>query len=391
MDIELGTSGDLRSSWREWEELFRRDELATPFNSPEWGRAWLDSWGADVEPWLLRVHDGGRIAGIAPMALRRDLPARVLTMVGKDPGDYWDVIAAPADRQRVAHAVGAELVRRAREWDAGVLNCFPPGSGTLENFAVAGLRVFRRPSVASPAIELPATFDAYLATLPASRRQNLRRHLRRLDSGEVHLREIDDPTDLAEVMQRWRALRSLQWRARGRRITPSHETDHFHRFMLDAVTRMLPLGMAVVWEFSWTDRVVGVYVNFADEQSFYWYLGGFDPEVAHLGLGKIAVGAAIRASIAAGRQRFDFTRGDDAYKYWYGAADRMLASVIIGHRRLRSRIAMTAAMGLSSYRAYTSSRRKVAGNQLQKVDQPLRQPRWPAPRKCDRSAAGSLL
>ncbi len=304
----------------------------------------------------MRVRQGGRVAGIAPLALRRDLPARVLCMIGKEPGDYWDVIAAPGDRDNVALAVGGELARLAGRWDAGIFSCLPPESRTLERFTSAGLRIFRREPVASPAIELPSTFDAYLASLPAGHRQNLRRHLRRLDGGDVVLRHVDDPADARDVLQRWRALRSRQWRVRGKLITPAHEQEHFHRFMLDAVTRLLDVELAVVWEFSWRERVVGVYVNFADSRSFYWYLGGFDPDCAQLGLGKIAVGAGIRASIEAGRRRFDFTRGEDAYKYWYGAVDRHLASVVIGHDGARSRAAVGVARVLSAHRARKTRR-----------------------------------
>jgi CelD/BcsL family acetyltransferase involved in cellulose biosynthesis len=123
--------------------------------------------------------------------------------------------------------------------------------------------------------------------------------------------------------------------------------------MSDAVSRLLDDKLAVVWEFTVKERTIGVYVNFADQRSFYWYLGGFDPDpaFARLGIGKIAVGAAIRSSIEAGRRVFDFTRGEDAYKYWYGATDRHLASVVIGHPGFRSRVAMGAAELLSAYRA----------------------------------------
>jgi CelD/BcsL family acetyltransferase involved in cellulose biosynthesis len=351
MDVELVHASDVDSVWDDWERLFQVDQLATPFNSPGWGRAWLEHWDPKAEPWFMRVRDGDRVAGLAPLALRRDLPGRVLWTIGKDPGDYWEVIAALEDRDSVALAVGTELMRIAHRWDAGVLNCFPPQSRTPDQFASAGLRIFRRVPVISPRIELPETFEAYLSALPSSHRQNLRKHLRRLDSGEVTLREIADRAELTEVMQRWRDLRSLQWEARGRRISASHEKDHFHRFMLDAVTRLLDADLAVLWEFSWKERVVGVYLNFADERSFYWYLGGFDPDCAQLGLGKVAVGAGIRASIAAGRGVFDFTRGEDSYKYWYGATDRHLASVVIGHPGARSRVALTAAKMLSTYRA----------------------------------------
>jgi CelD/BcsL family acetyltransferase involved in cellulose biosynthesis len=352
MDVELVATTDLDSAWRDWERLFRADVLATPFNSPGWGRAWLEHWDAAAKPWLMRVHDGTRVAGIAPLALLRDRGIRLLTMVGKEPGDYWDLISAPQDRQAAATAVGVELARLSHLWDAGILSCFPPGSQTLDAFASAGLRVFRRAPLASPAIELPRTFEEYLAALPANRRQNIRRHLRRLDSGEVRLRRVDDPGALGEVMGRWRDLRSRQWQAAGRPMTAEHQQERFHRFMLAAASHLVNAGMAVVWELSCSDRVAGVYVNFADARSFYWYLGGFDPEFTRLGLGKIAIAASIRDSIAAGRHLYDFTRGEDAYKYWYGAVDRPLASVVIGHPGTRSRFALAAARLLSAYSSH---------------------------------------
>lgn len=85
--------------------------------------------------------------------------------------------------------------------------------------------------------------------------------------------------------------------------------------MLDAVRRLVPAGLALVWELRHEDEIAGVYVNFMDERSFYWYLGGFDPALTHLGLGTIAIAAGIRASFEAGREVYDFGRGEEAYKY----------------------------------------------------------------------------
>jgi CelD/BcsL family acetyltransferase involved in cellulose biosynthesis len=343
MEVELVSERDLDAAFRDWEMLFRVDDLATPFASPAWGRAWLEYWAPDAEPWLMRVHHGGRVAGVAPFALRRGRRARMLSMVGKEPGDYWDVIAAPADRESVAMAVGAELARRGTSWDAAVISCLPPESRTLEAFDLAGLRMIRRPPVASPAIALPDTFEAYLASLPRSHRSNLRRHLRRLDQREVVLREVTDAAEVPAVMRAWRELRSRQWKMMNRQLNPEHQADRFNSFMVEATKQLIDEQLTVLWEFSHDSRIAGIYLNFADAHRFYWYLGGFDPDLSALGLGKIAIGASLRASIEAGRRLYDFTRGDDAYKYWYGARDRMLASVVIGHGRARSRLALCAA------------------------------------------------
>jgi len=203
------------------------------------------------------------------------------------------VVAAPADRAAVSAAVTEELVRRRGEWDAEILSCLVPDSATSDVLAGAGLRIMHRSAVACPAIALPSTWDAYLAMLPRGRRGNLPRHLRRLDEGEVELREVRDPGELPRAQARRQELRQLQWDERGRSLNPMHRTDRFRAFLLEEVRALVPPARALVWEFRVAGQTTGIYVNFVDSRSFYRYLGGFDPAHAALGIGKIAIAAGI--------------------------------------------------------------------------------------------------
>jgi CelD/BcsL family acetyltransferase involved in cellulose biosynthesis len=92
----------------------------------------------------------------------------------------------------------------------------------------------------------------------------------------------------------------------------------------------------LVWEFVRGDEVIGVFINFCDARSFYQYLGAFAPELGHLAIGKVATAEGIRSSIAAGRSYYDFTRGNEEYKYWYGAVDRLSPTVVLRSGRMRS-------------------------------------------------------
>ena len=124
----------------------------------------------------------------------------------------------------------------------------------------------------------------------------------------------------------------------------------FGDFMLEVTSALVPAGLALVWELRHRGAVAGVYVNLVDERAFYWYLGGFDPALASLGVGKIVIGASIRESIAVGRRYYDFTRGPEAYKYWYGSADRQAGALVLGHGGARSRAALVAARALAAVR-----------------------------------------
>jgi CelD/BcsL family acetyltransferase involved in cellulose biosynthesis len=360
MEVELVAAEDLADALHDWERLQASDPDLTPFNSAAWARAWLEHWDRQIQPWLMRVRRGDQVVGIVPLALRRVRGARILTMLGKEPGDYWDIIAAPADRPGVAQAAAAELGRRSRAWDVGVLSCLPVGSDTVAGLDRGGLSIFRRERVRSPAIRLPSSFDDYLRTLSSNRRGNLRRHLNRLDRGEVVVRQVQQREQVPEVMRSWRELRIRQWHDTGRHLNPTHAEERFYRFMVEVAIALLEGGFTALWQVFHRDRLAGVYLNFCDKRAFYWYLGGYEPELAALGVGKIVIAATLRASIEAGREWYDFARGEDSYKYWYGAEDRLLESVLLAHGGARSRVASAGAQALSRYRERRSGQRARA-------------------------------
>jgi CelD/BcsL family acetyltransferase involved in cellulose biosynthesis len=340
VEIHRGTVEDLLP---DWEELFEEDVEATPYSSSGWSRAWWRIWGDSAELWLALAHDGSGLRGLAPLAITRHGGLRVLRPVSGDIGDYWDVLAAPEERAGTSAAIAREIATRRQEWDAVVLHGLPAGSEIGGALEAAGLRVRRPRAATCPVIELPATFDAYLGSLPAQRRSNLRRHLRRLDEGELELREVERPEDLERAIGRWHELRERQWQAAGRNLYGLQRSTAFRAFMLEAARLMAPAGLLTVWELRHEGEVAGVYVNLVDRRAFYWYLGGFDPSLSQLGIGKIAIAQGIRASIDAGRRTFDFGAGGEPYKYWYGATDRRTAVFLAGSSLLRSRVGLLAA------------------------------------------------
>ena len=193
---------------------------------------------------------------------------------------------------------------------------------------------------------LPDDFDEYLRLLPGSHRSNVRKHLRRLDEGQVELREVTDVSDLDRTIGRWHELHLKRWAALSKRIDPTHAKPFFREFILDAMRALVPQRLASVSEFRIDGEVVGVYVNLIDDQAFYWYLGGFEPSRAKVGLGKMSVAHGIRWSIETGRRYFDFTRGEESFKYYFGAVDRHCPAMMVGNRRLRS----LSAIGLNELR-----------------------------------------
>ena len=335
-------SGTIEPLLPEWDELFRADPDATPFSSAGWARAWWPHWSDNAAPWIVTVRDANRLVGLAPFVAARRGPFRVLAELGRPPANYWSVLAVPEARAAVGTAVAAELRARAREWHALLLGGLPEGSDFEAALRAAGLRVRARRPTPYPGIVLPDSFDRYLEDLPRKRRKDLRRHLRRLDDGALQLRDVTDPAELRAAIDRWQDIRVRWWQSRNKQMDPEHATTRFRDFVRDMVLELVPQGRAQVWEFRQDGEVVGIEVNLMDATHFYSWMGAYEPDVAHLGLGKVAIGESIRASIAAGRSYYDLMVGDEEYKYWYGATDRHCRWLMVGSGRPGSRAALAA-------------------------------------------------
>ena len=353
MDVTFHEDG-LEAMLPEWRDLFLADPRATPFVSAEWAEAWWPHWAGSARPCLVAAREGERLVGLAPLVLRRRGPFRVLAPLGRDPANYWDVLTRPERSEAVAAAMAHALAERAGEWDAIALGGVPGGSVTGRELERAGLRVDRREPVPHPGIELPASFDEYLAGLPSKRRKDLRRHLRRLDDGEVERCELTADEEIRAAIDRWQELRVRWWRDRGRSLDPEHAGPRFREFLRDLMPSLVAAGLGLVWEYRHRGDLVGVELSLTTERTFYAWLDGYEPAAASLGLGKLAAGDGIRSSIAAGRSYFDFMVGAESYKYWFGASDRHCEWLMASHGGARSRAARLAGL-LAGSRAARSA------------------------------------
>src|ERR671936_1018267 len=159
----------------EWSELARRRAYPTVFLTPEWiavARA-----HDPREQITLRIAD----RGIAALARSDD---GTISFAGGELSDYEDVVAVPSDVPAVASALA--------DWIAGEratarFEYVPEEAGTIAAMApvlaAAGHDVRVERLVSSPRVALPDTFDAYVQSLARTARHELRRKMRRLETG----------------------------------------------------------------------------------------------------------------------------------------------------------------------------------------------------------------
>src|SRR2546426_26104 len=167
--------------------------------------------------------------------------------------------------------------------------------------------------------ELAPDFETFVQGLTKKERHELRRKIRRLESGrEVTFRFATD-AERSAVLDRFVALHRL---SRGEKATfMTAERERFFRDMADAlaIPGWLRLGVLRV-----DGEDAAVLYAFAYAGTLALYNAAYDPALAPLSVGIVCHAYAIREAIAERLATYDLLRGNEPYKYDLGAEDHWL-------------------------------------------------------------------
>ncbi|MFC2048425.1 GNAT family N-acetyltransferase, partial [Chloroflexota bacterium] len=168
-----------------WADSSNHLRWNSPFVLPAWLQVWWQELGSEAELYLGTVRQGEEIIGIAPLQIRE---GRASIIGSTDVCDYLDFIVVPG-REKDFFSV---LLDDLRQQDINHLDLesLRPDSTALTNLVgIAqnrGYEVLCRQEEVSVELDLPATWEEYLAALSSKQRHEVRRKLRRLsEAGKV--------------------------------------------------------------------------------------------------------------------------------------------------------------------------------------------------------------
>jgi len=357
-----------------WDELAARNPWATPFSAWAFHRAWWDAYGANAHDQTIVVVDEAAADDAPPVAIvpfmhRHEVEttdavtrttmrhganveltpveptAKAILFGASYHADYATVLTDPADLAAVADAVVEHLAEASPDdthplpWDVVDLRRLRCGDPTADELGAAfGRREMRegwtlnveREDVC-PVVTLPvgADLDGYLATLDKKARHEIRRKVRRAEgAGEVRLEESAAPlVDLDAFID----LHQKRWGDDGLfPPTPGGDQSRvlFHRlfelFGPDGPIRLTFLTVDA--------RRVAAGVHFETADTVMYFNAGVDPDARELSPGVVMVARYVERALASGVRRLDFLRGDEPYKYDWGARDEPIQRILVRRR-----------------------------------------------------------
>lgn len=337
----------------EWDDLLQRSAADVPFLTWGWQQAWWDAFGQGKDLRLLAMRDESRaLDGIVPLFFQETsldpntpLPGisvenplvvadsqvqRTVHLVGgTEVSDYLDIIV-PAESHQEVTAAFLDALAGEEDWNILDLRPLPSASPTVSAIAelarARGWDVQQAREDVCPVLELPGTWEEYLATrLTKKRRHELRRKMRRaerearVDWYWVEADNLEQGMDVFIQLHKASAL--------DKEAFMDQRMEGFFRAVARLALEEDWLRLSVL---RFNEQAVASYLCFDYGGDRQVYNSGFDLSTYRaLSPGIVLLGYLIADAIERGCRRFDFLQGDERYKYDLGGADTEVLRLFI--------------------------------------------------------------
>jgi CelD/BcsL family acetyltransferase involved in cellulose biosynthesis len=328
------TLSDMEALREEWNGLLFFSASHVPFLRNEYLCTWWRGLGGgEWESGDLFVITGrdpsGNLVGIAPFfsTTNRDGVQALMFIGSIEISDYLDLIARPETLDEFALELLIYLEKKFPSHTLLDLYNVLEGSPTLRALEAAALKTGWRfssePLQPCPFIPLPGDWEAYLAGIDKKQRHEIRRKVRRSEEFHKPVRcyivEDRDMVDseieaFFELMAKDREKESF--------LTPAMKIQ-----MKQIIHTAFDLGWLQLAFIEVGGRKASAYLNLDYENQIWVYNSGYDPEFREISPGWVLLAYLIKSANEKGHRIFDFLRGNEEYKYRFGAVDRRVLRV----------------------------------------------------------------
>jgi len=299
-----------------WAESKHKLNWNTFFVLPGWLEVWWQVFGSDFQLYLRAVRQEEKIIGVAPLLVK----GKTASIIGSaDVCDYLDFIVIPGMEKDFFHV----LLNDLRQKGISQLDLKPvrPDSTVFTNLVALARQwkyeVLCYEEGVSVELDLPPTWDEYLAILTKKQRHEVKRKLRRLwevDNVEYHCIKVNQ--EVESRMDTFLKLFSLSQEDKANFMTSQMES--FFRLLAETMAK---IGLLRVGTIEVNDLQVAMIMGFDYNNTMYLYNSAYDPNYNHLSVGLLSKVLCIKESIQRGNKKWDFLKGGEPYKYHIGGKE----------------------------------------------------------------------
>jgi CelD/BcsL family acetyltransferase involved in cellulose biosynthesis len=322
----------------EWNTFVTSGVSHVPFLRYEYLKNWWRTrgggeWSNDSQLLILSGSENGRLIGIAPCFVTEHAGKKELLFLGSiEISDYLDFLVRPQHLGRFSEGLLAYAKSTlAPQFGIQAVDLYnlvdqSPTIRALQNASAAlKLACETTPLMKSPYIPLSGDYEGYLNSLDKKQRHEIRRKMRRMQemTPPVAWYIASDPSTIDAEIQDF--LRLMSFDAEKESFLTPAMRDQMTSMMREAFNDgCLQLAFLTIGEEKAT-----AYLNFDFLNRIWVYNSGIDPRFAEHSPGWVLLGHLLKWANENNRFEFDFMRGNEDYKYRFGAIDRTVVRVTV--------------------------------------------------------------
>jgi len=328
--------GDFDKLKGRWNAIYTADPHATMFLNWAWLRGWFE---VTAYPWLVlacRADESSPYVGFFALSRDATIPKyrfdliRELRMGGNPLANYTGFVCLP-EYETTTIAEFAKHLQEQMDWEMFHMDevLDPRLDLFLSHFSSKHFSVEHRSGTPCMFIPLPSTWDNYFQERLGKRtRRDLRRSFREMESrNEFHITHVT-ADNLESQIETLLELYQSYW---GRKSTYNLNR---HRVIFRRFFDANSLWLAVI---SNAQTPIAALAAICDRQkkTFSAYLAGYGRDDAKLSPGKTLFGYSIKYALENGFEVYDFLKGDEGYKAFFGVTKRVTRNVVLTRKSLR--------------------------------------------------------
>jgi len=320
---------------KEWDALLEKNCSNVPFLCHGYLSSWWQYKGggewADAALQIISVRKDGQLIGIAPFFSATHEGRKKLLLLGSiEISDYLDFIHDPKYSTEFFGALFDFLAGESfsdihdlllyNVPEHALTRAYLEKECQKHNWAVESAQAYH-----TPIIHLAEDWDSYLAGIDKKQRHEIRRKMRRAneDPQEIRWYIVEQPEELDAETNAFFELMVLDDEKKDFLTEPMREQMRsIIRWAFNE--KMLQLSFMTI-----AGNKAAAYLCFDFQDRIWVYNSGFDPQYREFSPGWVMLGYLIQHAIAIGKKSFDFMRGDEDYKYRFGAADNHVLKIEI--------------------------------------------------------------
>jgi CelD/BcsL family acetyltransferase involved in cellulose biosynthesis len=317
-----------------WDALLENYTVQVPFLEYWYQKIWWQTRGGGEWPEarlvLVTARQNDALVGIAPL-FSTPLPdgSHVLLNVGSiEVSDYLDLLVLPEQASEfVSGLLNFLLSADIPAWKDlklyNLLDTSPTLSILQEAATKSGWDMTVEKLQHSPYIQLPGDWETYLAGIDKKQRHEIRRKMRRAEEADIPVRwyitesadalekEIDDFLQLMKNDGDKEAF-----------LRPAMQD-----FMRSIIRQAFAESCLQLAFMEVDGQKAAAYLSFDYKDRIWVYNSGLNRDYQSYSPGWVLLGYLLQWANEHGRAEFDFMRGDEEYKYRFGAVDRSVVRV----------------------------------------------------------------